>query len=67
MIGWEKHRRNQNIMEEDDNGCFDNLMRCRSICRFTDRRISDTDLLTILKAGMSGQAVPIPETDLFLL
>ena len=21
MIGWEKHRRNQNIMEEDDGGC----------------------------------------------
>lgn len=45
----------------------DNLMSRRSIRRFTDRRISDTDLLTILKAGMSGQAVPIPETDLFLL
>lgn len=45
----------------------DNLMSCRSIRRFTDRRISDTDLLTILKAGMSGQTVPITETGLFLL
>ena len=67
MIGWEKHRRNQNIMEEDDDGCFDSLMSHRNIRRFTDRRISDTDLLTILKAGMSGQTVPIPKTDLFLL
>lgn len=45
----------------------DNLMSRRSIRRFTDRRISDTDLLTILKAGMSGQALPITETGLFLL